>query len=243
MDGVFEFADLTAFTPKTITQLYGEPASGKSNLCMLAAADVARSGKTVVFIDTEGSFSLPRFRQVAGHEAQELLKRIIIAEPTDFDEQKIAVNKIEDLVASRHGSEAPVGLIVVDSLVSLYRLEMGLAEAAEANKELSRQMGKLMSVATKHDIPVVITNQVYSAFSREHGDEAKLLLPVGGDVLKYWAKVVINVRKAGEYRVAEVIRHVAKPEGGKIRFRITQFGIKDEGSLQAMGKQTPPQDA
>lgn len=242
MDGVFEFRDLTNFTPKTITQLYGEPASGKSNLCMIAAAEIARSGKSVIFIDTEGSFSLPRFRQVAGHEAQELLRRIVIAEPTDFDEQKIAVNKVEDIVASRQGGETPVGLVVVDSLVSLYRLEMGLVEAADANKELSRQMSKLMAVATKHEIPVVITNQAYSSFSREHGEEAKLLLPVGGDVLRYWAKVVINLRKAGDCRVAEVIRHVSKPEGEKIRFRITQFGIKDEGSLQSIGRQTPPQE-
>lgn len=224
MEGGFRFDELTGFTPKTITQLYGEPASGKSNLCMIAAAQTARKGKDVVFIDTEGSFSAQRFKQIAGKEAKELLKRIIVAEPSDFDEQKIAINKAEDLMG-----EKDVGLVVVDSLVSLYRLEMGDGEWQATSKELSKQLSRLMRMAKKNEIPVVVTNQVYSAFAKD--GEVSRVVPVGRDILRYWSKVIIHLRREGEHRVAELMRHTHKPEGARFRFRITQEGIKNESAV------------
>jgi DNA repair protein RadB len=215
----FTFDELTEFLPKTITQIYGEAASAKSNLCIIAASKVAKSGKKVIYIDTEGSFSTERFRQVADPE---LLKNIIVAEPTDFDEQKIAINKLDDLMIDND-----VGLIILDSLVALYRLEMGSTEDAYAtNRELSKQLAKLMKIAKKYKIPVVVTNQVYTTFSKK-GEESRIV-PVGRDVLKYWTKVIIYVRKDGSYRVAELIRHKHKEEGAQIKFKITQNGIQDE---------------
>jgi DNA repair protein RadB len=222
MAGGFTFSELTEFLPKTITQLYGEAASGKSNLCIIAAASIARKGKKVIFIDTEGSFSAERFKQIAGSDSTELLKNIILAEPADFDEQKIAINKIQDLMADND-----VGLIVVDSLVSLYRLEMSSAEDAYAvNRELSKQLSKLMKASKKYKIPILVTNQVYSSFSR-NPDDAKRVVPVGRDILKYWTKVIINLRKDGQYRIAELIRHKFKPEGSKLRFKISANGITE----------------
>ena len=54
---------------RTITQIYGEPASGKSTLCLMAAVATLRAGGSVIYIDTEG-FSVERFTQVAaGHAA------------------------------------------------------------------------------------------------------------------------------------------------------------------------------
>lgn len=220
----FEFSDLTEPITKTITQIYGEAASGKSNICLICAINAAKTGKDVIFIDTEGSFSTQRFKQIAGDCSSDLLKKIVIAEPADFDEQKIAINKIEDLISGRD-----VGLIIVDSLVSLYRLEMGdSSEAYSINRELSRQLSKLMKLAKKNNLAVIVTNQVYSSFSKSERDSN--VVPVGRDVLKYWTKVIIELRKEGTYRVAESIRHKFKPEGGKIRFRIVQTGIQNESS-------------
>jgi DNA repair protein RadB len=218
MAGGLEIRDLTEFLPKTITQVYGEAASGKTNLCLIATTEAARAGKKVVYIDTEGSFSVERFKQIAGKDAPELLKLIIIAEPADFDEQKIAINKLDDLMA-----QGGVGLVVVDSLVSLYRLEMSDESAQAANKELSRQLAKLMRVAKKYEVPIVVTNQVYSAFK---GDDS--VAPIGRDVLKYWTKNVIQLSKSGPSRLATVVRHQHKPEGIQARFRIVEGGIKHE---------------
>jgi len=228
MVGGFGLKDLTSFLPKTITQIYGEAASGKTNLCIIAAVETVRAGRKVIFIDTEGSFSTQRFKQIAGTDSAELLKSIIVAEPVDFDEQKIAINKLEDLMADND-----VGLIIVDSLVSLYRLEMGSTEDPYAtNRELSKQLSKLMKIAKKHKIPIVVTNQVYTKFSKDGSDGE--IVPVGRDVLKYWSKVIIHVSKELPYRSALLIRHNFKAEGQKIRFKITHGGIENEGASAPM---------
>ncbi len=228
----FEFEDLTRFLPKTITQIYGEWASGKSNLCMIAVVETLLKGKRVVFIDTEGSFSPQRFRQLVrarGGKAEELLKNLIIAEPSDFDEQRIAINKLEELDMS------DVGLVVVDSMVSLYRLEMTSEDARHANKELSRQLAKLLRIGKRYEIPIVITNQVYTSFSAEGRNE--VALPVGREVVRYWTKVVIQLEKRGNMRVARLIRHKYKKEGGEIIFKITEEGIKNESTVDYSSKQ------
>ncbi|MFD1596627.1 ATPase domain-containing protein, partial [Haloplanus litoreus] len=51
------------FERGTVTQVYGPPAAGKTNLALSAAVQVAASGGTAVYVDTEG-LSVDRFRQL-----------------------------------------------------------------------------------------------------------------------------------------------------------------------------------
>ena len=62
-----------------ITTLYGPAGSGKTNLCLIAAANLASQGKKVIFIDTEGGFSIERLKQIAGEngEYEKVLKNLI----------------------------------------------------------------------------------------------------------------------------------------------------------------------
>ena len=59
---------------QVITTLYGAAGSGKSNIAMLAALDVASGGEKVIFIDTEGSFSIDRVKQITGDLPEIALK-------------------------------------------------------------------------------------------------------------------------------------------------------------------------
>jgi len=43
------------FESGTISQIYGEPASGKTNICLQLAVNTLRAGKYVIYIDTEDS--------------------------------------------------------------------------------------------------------------------------------------------------------------------------------------------
>jgi DNA repair protein RadB len=52
------------FESGTVTQLYGEAGSGKTNICLQVAVECARKGKKIIFIDSEG-FSPERFLQIA----------------------------------------------------------------------------------------------------------------------------------------------------------------------------------
>ena len=48
-----------------ITVVYGGAGTGKTNLCMAAAVSQAKKGNKVLFIDSEGGFSVERARQLA----------------------------------------------------------------------------------------------------------------------------------------------------------------------------------
>lgn len=216
--GAFSINDLRVFLPKTITQLYGPAASGKTNICLIAAVEEAKKGNKVVFIDTEGSFSKERIKQLSGKDLNTVLSNIILAEPNDFDEQKIAINKLEDLAG-----EGKASLIIIDSLVSLYRLEMGGGDAYALNREMGKLLAKLVKIGKKYNIPILVSNQVYSSF--EKGDAESRITPVGRDLLRYWTKVIIGLRKEDDCRVAILERHKFKKEGESVRFTIDNHGI------------------
>ena len=59
-----------------ITTIYGPAGAGKTNLALLAALDIAKQGKKVIFVDTEGGFSVSRLKQLLP-EYKKLLDKII----------------------------------------------------------------------------------------------------------------------------------------------------------------------
>ena len=126
--------------PRTITHIYGAPGAGKTNIALMAAVSAAKAGGKVVYIDAEGGFSVERLKQIAGpSEAEEALRNIILIEPTEFAEQKVAINRLNEIVPSSSAK-----LVIVDSIAVLYRLEED-----KDIKELGRQMAKLLRIALK----------------------------------------------------------------------------------------------
>src|SRR5512136_2680326 len=85
------------FELRTITQFYGEPASGKSTLCMLAAVTCLGAGHSVVFIDSEG-FSIERFRQIAGVDTEKIADRLFLFEPIDFEHQGAMIAEADTIL-------------------------------------------------------------------------------------------------------------------------------------------------
>ncbi len=47
-----------------ITMIAGPAGSGKTNFCILSACSQAKKGNKVIFIDTEGGFSIERVKQI-----------------------------------------------------------------------------------------------------------------------------------------------------------------------------------
>ena len=73
--------------------IYGPPGSGKTNLLLLClAGSSSLKDKKIIYIDTEGNFSLSRFKQVCP-DHEEVLKRIIFLKPVTFDEQLLSIPK------------------------------------------------------------------------------------------------------------------------------------------------------
>ena len=76
----------------TVTQVYGPPAAGKTNLGLSAAIETAVAGETSYYIDTEG-LSVDRFEQLArarSDDVEGLSSRIVIAEALDFEQFHVA---------------------------------------------------------------------------------------------------------------------------------------------------------
>ena len=102
-----------------ITTLYGPGGSGKSNFCVLTATSQARKGNKVIFIDTEGGFSVDRFRQIHQGSVEEIkrdLQNILILKPTSFEEQEKAFKQMLS-----HVKKGNVSLIIIDSITLLQR--------------------------------------------------------------------------------------------------------------------------
>ncbi|AXV40801.1 DNA repair and recombination protein RadB [Methanobacterium sp. BAmetb5] len=200
-----------------VTQFYGPPGSGKTNIALNLLVQNAKNGKNGIFVDTEGGLSIERVKQISGTEFAELAPNIIVFEPSTFTEQDNVLRRIEKMVES--GEE--VELVILDSAVALYRVRDG--EMSQINLELGRQMGLLTRLARKHDIAVVITNQVYASFEGEG-----MVEPVGGTILKYRSKIMVELERgdvSGE-RYAILKRHRSRPEGLRTRFRIVDSGLR-----------------
>ncbi len=202
--------------PGNITHIYGPPASGKTNIAIIAARNAAKEGK-VIYIDPEGGFSVERMKQIAGEDFDAVLKNLLLIEPTDYDEQKVAIKKLDELVPKTNAK-----LVIVDSIAVLYRLE-----EEKDIKELGRQLAQLLRVARKFQIPVLITNQVYTDINTQK------IVPVGGDILRYWAKIVIALEKTNEVRAAVLEKHKFVKEGIRLEFEISQKGIETLGVYHA----------
>ena len=207
------------FEKGTITQIFGPPTSGKTNLTLTLAVNVAKNNKKVIYIDTEGGISIDRIKQIAGHDFSNVASNIIVFEPTSFQEQDDKLRAIDVWLRRNHED---VELIVLDSAVALYRVDD--MKSAKLNKELGKQMGLLSKIARQYDVAVIVTNQIYSAIDEEGNSDVKA---VGGTILQYWSKVIIQLERGDEInqRIATLKRHRSIPEGKQAVFTIASRGI------------------
>jgi len=200
-----------------VTQLYGGSGSGKTNICIQLAVECVKSGKKVIFIDTEG-FSADRYKQIAGEDAKKIAGDIIIYEPASFEQQYSAITDIEKLMNEK------IGLIILDSAALFYRLGLqddSNEENVAIRRELVNQIGILHGIARKYGVAIVITNQVYKDVTTGE------LCPVGGNAFEHLSKTIILLDKIGtSKRKATLRKHRSKSEGIYCEFKLTEKGAE-----------------
>jgi DNA repair protein RadB len=200
----------------TITSLYGEAGSGKTNMCLVLAYNVCLNGRKTIYIDTEG-VSLARLKQISGENFEKIHRNILFFTPYTLEEQEKNVEDSIRLVEKN----ADIGLIVVDSATVHYRATFGEDNEVNGRQSLSRQVIMLLQLARKRDIPVVLTTQVYT------DSERNTFMPIGGHSLNHNAKTVVKLERVGQGQRRAIVkksRHL--PEENKAEFFLTDKGIE-----------------
>ena len=196
---------------KSITEVYGEAGSGKTNLCLQLSRECAKNGNKVAYIDSEG-VSLERLNQmINGHNQKEILSKILFFQPLSLSDQEEIIRKVIKL--------NDIELIILDTYNLFYRLILEDDEKPSF-RSLNRQITDLQLSSIKKDIFVLITGQVYTV----DGNDVK---PFAGRGIEHIVKTIVKFEKTGlGRRQATLIKHRSIAEGNKAVFSIGPNGLE-----------------
>ncbi len=176
-----------------IIEIYGPEASGKTTLTLHAMAEIQRLGGTTAFIDAEHALD-PAYAARLGVRVPEL----ILAQPDDGEQ---ALDIVEALVRS-----AAVDLVVIDSVAALVPKaeiegEMGDLQLGSHARMMSKAMRKLAAIASRSSTTVIFINQIRQKIGVTFGPSE---VTTGGNALKYYASVRLDVRRVSTLKKADV---------------------------------------
>ncbi|CAK7327134.1 unnamed protein product [Dovyalis caffra] len=204
-----------------ITEAFGEFRSGKTQLahtlCVSTQLPTNMHGGNgkVAYIDTEGTFRPDRIVPIAerfGMDPGAVLDNIVYARAYTYEHQ---YNLLLGLAAKM--SEEPFRLLIVDSVIALFRVDFtGRGELAERQQKLAQMLSRLIKIAEEFNVAVYMTNQVIAdpGGGVFISDPKK---PAGGHVLAHAATIRLMFRKGkGEQRVCKVFDAPNLPEAEAI---------------------------
>ncbi|MHA1466070.1 MAG: AAA family ATPase [Candidatus Heimdallarchaeaceae archaeon] len=225
-------------------ELYGAPQSGKTQMCYSLAAntllpeDFGGLDSGVIWLDTEGSFSSQRLKQVISYfeytynipKGKLNTNRFMVAATRTLAQIEQAVKEAGKIIPKNK-----VKLLIVDSLMDPFRSEYGgLGELASRQKHLNKFLS-LMRIAEAYDLAVVYTNQVM-ANPDPFATAMDKVQPVGGFVLGHASDIRLWLRRAtskirNQYDAPHARRALITDCGwlpqNECHFSLGAFGITD----------------
>ncbi|XP_031636026.1 DNA repair protein RAD51 homolog 3 [Contarinia nasturtii] len=230
---------------KSITELVGQPGSGKTQFCLQLCVnvqipkDLFGQGGAAVYIDTNRGFSLDRLREIAiaTHERCKIVYRNenIPFKPESFTVDTILRNShitfcksYTDLLAAIYQlttvikNNPNVRLIVIDSFSYLFRSIEPSVNLIQISYEA---LSKLQQIADELHCAVVITNELTTRVTTEGDTE---IVPALGESHLHRVNCQVTFGRDENNRklfVANIDKCFVKCEK-KVPFQITKDGVR-----------------
>lgn len=177
-----------------IVEIYGPESSGKTTLALSVIAQAQKKGGTCAFIDAEHALD-PAYAKKIGVDLESLL----ISQP-DAGEQALEIT--DTLVRS-----GAIDVLVVDSVAALVPKaelegEMGDQHMGLHARLMSQALRKLTATVSRSNTLVIFINQIRMKIGVMFGSPETT---TGGNALKFYASVRIDIRSIGKIKDKEDI--------------------------------------
>ncbi|XP_028308828.1 DNA repair protein RAD51 homolog 3 [Gouania willdenowi] len=234
------------------TEIYGVPGIGKTQLCLQLAVDVqvpqcfGGVGGEVIFMDTEGTFVLQRFAELAAaavthcsllaeDEEQRvametftvdtILSNTYVVRCHDYVELLAELRLLPSILAAR----PKVRLLVMDGMAAPFRPL--LDDLSARTRHLGGVALQLAAVATGHDVAVVVTNQMTT---RLLGGGRSRLVPALGELWGHALNIRLHLHWEGSQRLATIAKSPAHANV-TVQYQISSDGFRDVDQSHAAG--------
>lgn len=189
-----------------IIEIYGQEAGGKSTLCAQTVAEAQRAGGVCAYIDNEHGVDVSYFRKLGVN-----FSTLLFTQPNSGEEALTIVDNLVPLL--KQGD-----VLIVDSVAALtpqaeINGEIGDQFMGLQARMMSQALRRLTSKVSDSGATLIFINQIRQKIGVTYGSNEST---TGGNALKFWASVRVDIRKIGQIKKGEEVI------GSKVKVKVVK---------------------